>query len=448
MKRNILGAAACAFVIASCNDAPPPPDEKSSGETVVINPIVKDCNTTLPPVSPSVVTTAMAESGLPCALSFDGANVKVDLANLQLAFDFNSWLTFLALNEDWEKWADLFDVMLPGGAKPRPFGQTAPPPAICTGAPGARVVRMISKTPTTPTVEVSGEPLNTGPLIDQNGHYARYQILINRPMYEYIVQNGLYSKAGQAKFADTIAFPAGDVDTLTTGKVGAIVVKVSWKVMDGADDTTRFHTTEAYVYTPPADGVPESCNVETLGLAGIHIVHKTAGEPQWIWSTFEHVDNAPTPSEAANPPQGKRYNFFNPACSKSKCPYNQQAPQPWNPSVDPFPGTFRSQIVRTTKYVPIATNSAAQWNDQFHAAIKGTVWENYELITTQWPTDGTNPTDPDGVPFPLFAANTTMETYVQGNTPLASSTCMGCHGNAAMTNGKRSDFSFVLEKAN
>ena len=103
--------------------------------------------------------------------------------------------------------------------------------------------------------------------------------------------------------------------------------------------------------------------------------------------------------------------------------------------------------MRATKYPDQAIRSAARWNPQFRAALKGSVLANYELVTTQWPTDPTNKTDPSGSPFPLFAANTTMETYVQGNVPQASSSCMACHNNATATNGKVSDFSFLLEKA-
>jgi hypothetical protein len=426
-----------------------------------INPVVTNCNTTAPP-DPAVVTPAIAMSGLPCTLTF--TNSTVNLHTLQQAFDFNSWLTFVALNAladgsspssnsptVWQSWADLFSVMLPDGAPPPTFGASVPPPAICTGGPGGtRVLQMISKTPVTPTLQVAGQPLNTGPLIDQNGNYVRYQILINEPMYNYIVANGLYSQAGQQRFTDSIAFPEGAVTAGTTGTIGAIVMKAAWKVLDpdnSGDAASRFHTTTAYVYTPAADGVQPSCGLQTLGLVGLHIVHKTDTEPQWIWSTFEHIDNAPTVAEAKAPPAGARYNFFNPACDSVACPWNAQPPQPWNPSVEPFPNGFRSQIVRATRYEDIALQSAGMWNAQFQAAMKGTVWENYHLITTQWPTDAANPTDPDGAPFPLFAANTTMETYVQGNVPQASSTCMGCHGNATSMTGKPSDFSFVLEKA-
>ena len=37
---------------------------------------------------------------------------------------------------------------------------------------------------------------------------------------------------------------------------------------------------------------------------------------------------------------------------------------------------------------------------------------------------------PTGAPAPTYLANTTLETYSQGRTPLASSSCMASHNNA------------------
>ena len=37
----------------------------------------------------------------------------------------------------------------------------------------------------------------------------------------------------------------------------------------------------------------EKCTQRTMGLVGLHIVSKTPARPQWIWSTFEQVDNVP-----------------------------------------------------------------------------------------------------------------------------------------------------------
>jgi hypothetical protein len=68
--------------------------------------------------------------------------------------------------------------------------------------------------------------------------------------------------------------------------------------------------------------------------------------------------------------------------------------------------------------------NAAYWN---LPEIKGTVWENYMLVMTQWPTN-TQPEEPanPGDPFPAAdsaLSNTTMETYFQKN----GTSCMDCH---------------------
>jgi len=118
-------------------------------------------------------------------------------------------------------------------------------------------------------------------------------------------------------------------------------------------------------------------------------------------------------------------------------------------------------------------------NKQFQGILKGTVWENYMLLSTQWPsdfrcaakqvsdpkpelapnTDLEKEPDMNCAPAPTFLANSTLETYSQGDVPLASSSCMACHGNAtsyqlSLPNAKRedkffnqTDFTFMLEKA-
>ena len=61
--------------------------------------------------------------------------------------------------------------------------------------------------------ESFNEPFKTGPLIDQQGHYAIFDILMNREMFKYITVNHLNTKAGQAENADlAVDFPAGQND--------------------------------------------------------------------------------------------------------------------------------------------------------------------------------------------------------------------------------------------
>ena len=48
---------------------------------------------------------------------------------------------------------------------------------------------------------------------------------------------------------------------------------------------------------------------------------------------------------------------------------------------------------------------------------------------------------------PMRLANITLETYIQGTTRNVSSSCVACHGNAGMTTGRPSDFTYLLERA-
>jgi hypothetical protein len=139
-----------------------------------------------------------------------------------------------------------------------------------------------------------------------------------------------------------------------------------------------------------------------------------------------------------------------------------------------FHSAFKSQITRT---IPL-TDATKNMNARFQDLLKNTVWKNYILLSTQWPsgfpcgqqvakvdpgptpnTDFEKQPDMTCAPAPTFLANSTLETYSQGSVPLASSSCMDCHGNAVSyqrrpANAKpedkyfnQSDFTFMLEKA-
>ena len=71
-----------------------------------------------------------------------------------------------------------------------------------------------------------------------------------------------------------------------------------------------------------------------MGLVGLHIAHKTQHQPNWIWSTFEHVANAPTQGQPI--PAGATYNFYDPQCTANgvACDTNC-VPQQWQSEIDP-----------------------------------------------------------------------------------------------------------------
>ena len=447
------------------------------------NPDINTCNTT-PDVVPdpsdpkkriaTPITPALLTSGQPCQqrVTTNGLIPNAPLANLQRGFDFYSWLTFIALNSPadgkvigkgprpggdaltfWESIANyrpLADVMLANGSKPTWGTRIVPPACQPLDGPG-KIVVVIGE-------EAWNQPFKTGPLIDQDGHYALFDILMNEVMFDYIADNNLYSKQGQqASTINPIAFPEGiNQDTSKNpgpGKMGAVMVKVSWRILDPAkDDLTKFHTADALVFFPgpPHTQAGPACNERKLGLIGFHVGHKTASAPQWVWSSFEQVANVPTTSDVKNRRLLPRYSFYNAACDVQKCPSNQTPPDPWPPTTDLkfHDPAYHSQIVREETLPPF-TADVAELNKSFRALVKGTVWENYMLLVTQWPTDAKNPVELTGVPAPTYLANTTLETYSQGTVPLASSSCMACHGNATDQHvpALPSDFTFILEKA-
>jgi len=458
-------------------------------------------------------------SGLPCAeiISANGPDpTKSSIENRQRGFDFYSWLTFIALNspasnpkgigsskadtptiwEDKKNFIPLLDVMLPGGAKPNWDTRIVPP--ACQrkheASKGLMVVKMIE--------ESFNQPFKTGPLIDQRNNYAIFDILMNRAMFDYIVddKHPLYSQALQASGLNSnlrIDFPPGRHDKKTgsgAGDPGSIMIKVSWKILDPEDDNSKFHHVQALVAMPrtPDEQSDPPCLEKTLGLVGFHVVHKTEDRPQWIWTSFEHIDNVPEKNDIdahkADPVAHKLklYNFFDRACTDN-CPINEAPPRPWDPEhknglkfrLKENGGVlFNSQIVRTTPLTK-ATNDI---NDEFDAILGDTVWKNYILIGTQWPsgfpctadhsvrpdapdpkTDFDKQPDMNCAPAPTFLANSTLETFSQGTVPQASSSCMACHGNATsflrrpkdskdQSDSKekfmnQSDFTFMLEKA-
>jgi hypothetical protein len=343
------------------------------------------------------------------------------------------------------------------------------------------------------------QALDSGPLVDRNGRYVRYEIVMNRDAYDYIRQNKLYTVEGQQAHIDSgkrFVFPAGEFELADPAKpkmdnspgvdghrpvtkdVGAILIKAAWKELtDEEAEGGRFHTRATIVYTPK-DPLNNSnthiFRLVNLGLVGIHIVHKSADVAQWNWSTFEQVDNCPEFADRNRPnrlPGSEgRYSFFDAEQFNSQEPaeaarsLNSPPPRPWNPRMSMAePVARRAQIVRM---IPI-TADVKYLNDRFHEKLReknlNSVWQYYQLVSTQWPTrpagifathaerDGDvlklSPADILGGPAPTLLANAVLETYIQGKTPNASSSCMECHANALSRSGHFSDFTFILERA-
>jgi hypothetical protein len=397
------------------------------------------------------------------------------IQQIQHDFDVFSWQSFVALNwpldqsqtigsapdgdnpSVWGTYIESYEVFLPDGQAPTWDSRNVPPICQPDGPDVAKsnlpVFRMTMKV-SDQVLNFSQQAFGTGPLIDQRGEYVRYSINLNQDAFNYILNNKLYNKEGQANFTN-VSFPIAaspspsPAASPAVSTVGSIVLKSAWRILDPTkgDVLSRYHKIDAYVYTPASDNPPTkpSCERKTLGLVGLHIAHKTASAPQWVWSTFEQVDNVQV---GPNAPASLKPSFFNPDCKT--CPINKPPPKPWNPNVKTTP----SQITRLLPVDDATKQLNSQWQGFLAGVNKNSVWQFYELVSTQWPTQpAPSPTPspydphPTGAPAPQFLANTTIETYIQGKVPNTSSSCIMCHNNATTTTGKFADFSYLLERA-
>jgi hypothetical protein len=258
-----------------------------------------------------------------------------------------------------------------------------------------------------------------GPLVAQNRTYTRYLTAFNRIEFDDIRNNRWYLRAN---------IPQAGV----TFRNGSIDIKSAWIDMTGKDPL-RFYTRMAWLQDPQTN----TCSQKLVGLVGLHIVQKTPSRPQWIWSTFEHVDNV---EEA-----GAHAPFtFN---SADGTPMPQTNPYKVNPLPLPTPAPFN-----VTRIQKISTSTQAT-NEAYQTALAGTPWRFYQLVMTQWPVCGNPPCDPKarGTPentFPGAAAttafaNTTMESFEQNNI---STGCMACHNvtQTVMAVNKGTDFVWSL----
>ncbi|MBW8780477.1 MAG: hypothetical protein JF599_01115 [Verrucomicrobia bacterium] len=331
----------------------------------------------------------------------------------------------------------------------------------------------------------------TGPLVDQQGKWVRYQAAMNDVEFDYIVENKLYNLEGQAAYTakKQISFPVNKGT-----KHGSMEIKMSWKQMSDQDDPSRFLVRKARVV--PLTGEPYTAD---FGLVGMHITARTESSPTWIWATFEQVDNT-NANDLEVDAKGRHrsptfFNTNNPTipvnvlASKNAAPVNQ-----YNPATgqDDGPAVFTSwdeskttNPTQVTMVLPVPKATAAL-NAQVQAMLKelGSVFQYYELIGTQWPAAPSSPgftngvaNQPDGrllpsssesilfkIPgkvIPTFLVNTTMETFFQNgnqaagpvaddyrlpaglladpNTVFATESCAGCHFSAGACVGFKKD---------
>lgn len=295
-----------------------------------------------------------------------------------------------------------WETFQPGGARPPAFADDA----SVTPCPNTQLPRgafVIAAFPIFDEFRLADFGQLAGPLAAQNLTWTRYTTGYNRIQYDHIRDNNLYIRTQPVH----VRFPDSSV-----------VVKSAWMDMANipAEQRDRYYSRRAWVMDV---GTPGVCVERLLGLVGLHIVKRTPSRPQWVWSTFEHVDTVPDGGVG----RAWAYNDGSDRPMAETNPLELPTPQI-------TPETLRNYNV--IRVWPIHSNTAAT-NRRYRDALaaRGSIWQNYQLVMTQWPVPGNTPAN-DGSPRNTFPgrnartafANTTMEPYEQADI---SSGCMACH---------------------
>ena len=265
--------------------------------------------------------------------------------------------------------------------------------------------------------QVAGPGIKVGPLIAQNKTYVRFETRLNKVAYNYVFCGKYYITENQASLPNGLDFPPQSIH-----------VKAAWMELPDEAARRRFYHTTATVVVDWVEGQPMTDD-RIVGLVGLHIVHRTPGRMDWIWSTFEHVDNLLCEHGPGTPPAS--FSSQDPAATTG----HNQPPLPLNPP-DPYPPISARTPVEVVRLPPDAIHSATKAVNrryQSHPQVKGTVWENYQLVGTQWPKLGLPTVPPprgkgdSANRLPSKLANVTMETYT------SFFSCLDCHSNASPT---------------
>jgi hypothetical protein len=354
----------------------------------------------------------------------------------------------------WESFKEASEVFQPNAQPPSPWNAVRAAPAALSSLANASSLKATSKFGIKALIGVS--KFAGGPELDlsefqeafaggswltsqakTNNYLTLYEKRLNQDEFNYINMNQLYNAANQASFAQTkgLNLPDGSKAFLSYGTVGAIEVKGAWIELDDQSLWPLFKISQAYVSYPSANG-PTPPKLVTVGLVGLHIIRKTPNAQQFVWSTFEHVYNAPSTTDIQKKTLKAWYTYYNASCDPNSDPY--KCVQNYQPVPGTNPYNAPVQVVRTTPISSTTVNNIAALNTNTWATISAanpkSVFLNYQLVNVLWPNNNTQ--IPPGATVPLTdgnaqptqaqqpVANTVLETYFQKNY------CLACHTSA------------------
>ncbi|UCJ09872.1 hypothetical protein KTO58_11935 [Chitinophaga pendula] len=289
-----------------------------------------------------------------------------------------------------------------------------------------------------------------------------YQAKVNRDEYQYIANTFKNSTARNRAAANTskaisldsayykgaknscncppsynlICLPCGGAINPSTKKpfTGAMEVKTAWRESQNPEEDKKRYFTRTVITYEKRNQQLYAMN-KTYLLIGMHIIHKTSNYPDFIFTTFEHVD-----------------------VEKTHMGYIEL-----NGKITPGtqPDTFR----RRHPIPAVVDSSTAYAHRLLNKTNPTSIWQNYRLVGVQ-----SQPSN-DSTAFSFFLANYVIESdknlsdfrgsslinpfdggvnvllqngqkTAQGYRVVSQGGCQGCHGATQIING--TDLSFLL----
>jgi hypothetical protein len=260
----------------------------------------------------------------------------------------------------------------------------------------------------------------------QDGNVVYYDVRFSKSLC------ALTGSAVEMQKQNIINFPAGTME-----------LKFGWKVLSDAEIASN-----AFVTQQQSIG---GKNV-TLGLAGMHMVAATTDHPEFVWTTYEHINNTPdcTPPDAQN---GNAWTFASASCTAALpgsadaanvCKFNQPPKNQTTPTgtptnicrVHPY-GTASGDPKAAQNLTDVTTQNSELLSllTQPTTPASMKVLANYFTVGALWVSDISQSSGGVGVPNErgsLRLANSVAETdyqHVNLNSTFASN-CFGCHNYA------------------
>lgn len=231
----------------------------------------------------------------------------------------------------------------------------------------------------------------------------------------------------------------------------AIEVKSSWVVAAGLPNLSTYVTMTAtiptYNQSNPNLWTPTGQQTVQLALVGMHVVGSTAGHPEMVWATFEHISNTPNATYTYNSTAGAQTVSQNTSgtwlfsASGSAGPFNIAHMSFTGPPSNNIQssGSFTispSDTLRSDPWGIDGTNAFSNTEViSMNAHVRGMmasgdVRANYVMTGATWTPFGSPPSGPTPGVGTNRLANSTMETYQQ-----SVSNCFTCHQNGLNPNG-------------